>query len=83
MNNVLDKMENKKGLIIVGILLLLFLFVGGTFAYWGWTTDDSQRTNIVFTIPDICMVSVDGGGEFNSSLVKFFFSDSTNYTSLV
>lgn len=78
MNNVLDKMENKKGLIIVGILLLLFLFVGGTFAYWGWTTDDSQRTNIVFTIPDICMVSVDGGGEFNSSLVNVMPATCTN-----
>ena len=80
MENIVNKMENKKGLIIVGILFLLFLFVGGTFAYWGWTTDDSQRTYVDFTIEsnDLRVVSVDGGGEFNSSLVNVMPSTCTN-----
>lgn len=80
MENIINKMENKKGLIIVGIFLIFLSVVGATFAYWGWITNDSQRTYVDFTIEtsDLCVVSVDGGGEFNSSLVNVMPSTCTN-----
>ena len=50
MENIINKMENKKGLIIIGIFLIFLSVVGATFAYWGWYSNESQWTNVNFVV---------------------------------
>lgn len=77
-NSILNKFDKKKGLIIIIIFLIFVSLVGGTFAYWGWTTNESQRTNIVVEVPDVCRINVDGGGSINSSSISMVPATCTN-----
>lgn len=46
-------MEKKRLIIIiVSIVLAGLLVVGGTFAYWTWTSNSSENTIVTFTVPN-------------------------------
>ena len=37
-------MDNKK--FIIGVVLLLFLMLGGTYAYYKWSSSDNMNVNV-------------------------------------
>lgn len=50
------KHENNKIIIsIIFVLLIILLVIGGTYAYWTWTSNTTERTNVSFQVT---------GGEF-------------------
>ena len=62
--------KNKKIIIVLMILTIVFTIMGGTFAYWSWRTTDAQKTNITFTITSDFSCAADGGGDITSSDVN-------------
>ena len=62
--------KNKKIITILMILTIVFTIMGGTFAYWAWSTNTSQKTNITFTITSDFSCSADGGGDITSNDVN-------------
>ena len=62
--------KNKRIIIIVSITILILSIVGGTLAYWSWSTNTSQKTNITFTITSDFSCSADGGGNITSGSIN-------------
>ena len=62
-------MDNKKKLIIliVSIIALILLIIGGTYAYWSWSSNENQATNVVFTVTPDFSCSADAGGHITSN----------------
>lgn len=56
---------------IVGIVAFIALIVGATLAYWQWTTNSTQRTNIKFNVvsslDELMGANLDGGGSITVS----------------
>ena len=61
--------KNKKLIMILIIFTVVLAIIGGTLAYWSWSTNTSQKTNITFTITSDFSCSVDGGGDITSNEV--------------
>ena len=59
--------RNKKIIITLSILTVIFTILGGTFAYFKWQTSEEQKTNIVFTLESDFSCAADGGGNITSS----------------
>ena len=57
--------RNKKIIITLSILTVIFTVLGGTLAYWRWQTSDSQKTNVVFTLESDFSCAADGGGNIS------------------
>lgn len=53
--------NNKKVLLLIIIMISIALF-SGTYAYWKWSTDESQKTLITFFVQGGYSCSADGGG---------------------
>ena len=62
--------KNKRIITVLMILTIVFTIMGGTFAYWAWSTNTSQKTNITFTITSDFSCAADGGGNITSSDVN-------------
>ena len=45
--------------IIIFLLFVIFLIIGGTFAYWQWATSDEQRTLVNSSLTDNAVIYVD------------------------
>jgi len=60
-------MENKKIVMMLLSLTIVFTVIGGSLAYWNWNTTDAQKTNIAFTIGSDFSCAADGGGNITSS----------------
>lgn len=58
--------------------MLTFAIVGGTYAYFSWESSSEQRTDVVVSIPNVCSISVDGGGVIDSSTISVMPSSCTN-----
>ena len=56
-------MERKKLYIALGILLIIFLSIGGTFAYY---TTSATATNITQIKSGNLTMTIDGGGNTNA-----------------
>ncbi len=54
--------KNKKIIIILSVLTVIFTVIGGTLAYWRWQTTEAQKTNVVFTVSKDFSCAADGGG---------------------
>ena len=67
MNN--DK--NKKIILVLIILTVIFTIIGGSLAYFSWISSESQKTNIVFTVERTFSCAADGGGSItnNSAII--------------
>ena len=60
--------KKKKIFLITGIsLLVLIAIVGGTYAWYVWTTSDSDTTKIVAGV-GAATVTFDGGSDINANL---------------
>ena len=71
-------MKNKKTIIVLSILTIIFTIIGGSLAYYNWQTSESQKTNIVFTVEGNFSCAADGGGDITSSDVMLAPASCTN-----
>ena len=74
-------MKNKRLVVVLMILTIIFTLFGSTLAYWNWNTSTSERTNIVFTLTQDFSCAVDGGGpitETNAFIVPTSCTDSNH-----
>ena len=73
--------ENKNKIIIsvIAVLLIAAIVAGGTYAYWSWTSNTAQRTNVSFTVDAPNMsASINGNGSSTvSSLAPTTCTNST------
>ena len=60
-------MNSKKIITIVVVLAVIFTIIGGTLAYWSWVSDNSQKTNVTFTIGSNFSCGADGGGNITNT----------------
>ena len=67
----MDNDKNKKIILILGILTVIFTIIGGSLAYFSWISSDAQKTNIVFTVERTFSCAADGGGSItnNSAII--------------
>ena len=54
--------KNKKIIIILSVLTVIFTVIGASFAYFTWQTTEDQKTNVVFTVTKDFSCAADGGG---------------------
>lgn len=57
-------MDNKK--FIIGVILLLLLMIGGTYAYYKWSSSDNMNVNVKI---DGSTVTFDGGTNITSTIM--------------
>ena len=60
-------MKDKKIITILTIFTLIFTFFGGTLAYWNWSTNTAEKTNVTFTVARDFSCAADGGGNISST----------------
>ena len=67
----MDNDKNKKIILILGILTVIFTIIGGSLAYFSWISSEAQKTNIVFTVERTFSCAADGGGSItnNSAII--------------
>ena len=67
----MDNDKNKKIILILGILTVIFTIIGGSLAYFSWISSETQKTNIVFTVERTFSCAADGGGSItnNSAII--------------
>ena len=63
-----NKLNNNKKIILVLIVLtIVFAVFGGTLAYLNWGTEESQKTAINITLPDLFECNIDVGGAIENT----------------
>ena len=72
-------MKDKRVIIIFIVLGVIIAILGGTLAYWSWTSNNTQKTNITFTTGANFSCSADGGGNITNTNY-FVPTDCTNST---
>ena len=67
----MDNDKNKKIILVLGILTVIFTIIGGSLAYFSWISSEVQKTNIVFTVERTFSCAADGGGSItnNSAII--------------
>ena len=67
----MDNDKNKKIILVLGILTIIFTIIGGSLAYFSWISSEAQKTNIVFTVERTFSCAADGGGSItnNSAII--------------
>ena len=67
----MDNDKNKKKILVLGILTVIFTIIGGSLAYFSWISSEAQKTNIVFTVERTFSCAADGGGSItnNSAII--------------
>ena len=70
--------EYKKWYLVIAVFAIIFTFFGGSLAYWQWTTNTSERTNITLTIKEDFRCDADGGGDISSEEKYLVPTDCTN-----
>ena len=71
-------MKNKRVTIILVVVSLIFVIVGGTFAYFTWQTSENEKTNVVFTVTGDFSCAADGGGDITSNDITLAPCECTN-----
>ena len=61
-------MKQKREMIIaiIAVILIIFVVVGATYAYWGWASNATEQTNITFRVPtssELLSATLEGGGD--------------------
>ena len=64
LDKVVERMDNKK--FIIGVILLLLLMIGGTYAYYKWSSSDNMNVNVKI---DGGTVTFDGGTNITSTIM--------------
>ena len=67
----MDDDKNKKIILVLVILTVIFTIIGGSLAYFSWISSEAQKTNIVFTVERTFSCAADGGGSItnNSAII--------------
>ena len=67
----MDNDKNKKIILVLVILTIIFTIIGGSLAYFSWISSETQKTNIVFTVERTFSCAADGGGSItnNSAII--------------
>ena len=67
----MDDDKNKKIILVLGILTVIFTIIGGSLAYFSWISSEAQKTNVVFTVERTFSCAADGGGSIinNSAII--------------
>ena len=67
----MDNDKNKKIILVLVILTVIFTIIGGSLAYFSWISSEAQKTNIVFTVERTFSCAADGGGSItnNSAII--------------
>ena len=62
-------MDNKKKYLMIGVIVLavVLLISGGTYAFITWSANETQATNVVFTVTPDYTCGADAGGHITSS----------------
>lgn len=58
----MDNDKNKKMILVLVILTVIFTIIGGSLAYFSLISSEAQKTNIVFTVEITFSCAADGGG---------------------
>ena len=74
----MKKNEYNKWYLIIAIFAVIFTFFGGSLAYWQWTTNETERTNIALTVKEDFRCDADGGGDISSGEKYLVPTDCTN-----
>ena len=61
-------MNHKKVITIFIILGIIFTVLGGTLAYWSWSSQSNQSTAVTFTVTAGMSCSADGGGNITNEV---------------
>ena len=72
-------MKDKRIIAIIIVLGVIIAILGGTLAYWSWTSTNEQKTNVTFTTGANFSCSADGGGNITNTNY-FVPTDCTNST---
>lgn len=59
------KERNKLIIAIIAVILIIAVVIGATYAYWQWSTNTTQATNVKFTVPTqdkLLGATLNGGG---------------------
>jgi len=73
-------MSNKKVISILITFGIILAVVGGTLAYWTWSTAEEQQTNVVFTVNKDFSCAADGGGNITNTDVTLAPTTCTDTT---
>ena len=71
-------MENRKVVTVLLSLTIIFTVIGGSLAFWTWNTNETQRTNVVFTMERDFSCAADGGGNITETDVTLAPTDCTD-----
>ena len=63
---------------IIVVFAVIFTFFGGTLAYWQWSSNASQKTNIILTVQSNFKCEADGGGDITEQDAYLIPTDCTN-----
>ncbi|MBQ3422210.1 MAG: hypothetical protein IJH34_11220, partial [Romboutsia sp.] len=72
--------SEKKLVIVLMILTIVFTIMGGTLAYFNWQSSEVQKTNVTFTVASGFSCSADGGGSINNNSGTLAPAHCTNST---
>ena len=72
--------KGNKAIVILSILTVIFTIMGGTLAYFNWTSSTEQNTAVTFTVASGFSCSADGGGSITSNDKVLAPSSCTNTT---
>ena len=75
-------MNNKtqKIILIIVISITALALIGGTFAYWYWSTNESDKTSVTLTYQEGLSCTADGGGNITSQEKQLIPATCTNDT---
>ena len=75
-------MENKekKLVVVLMILTIVFTVMGGTLAYFNWQSTTEQKTNVTFTVAQGFSCGANGGGNLTSNDIQLAPAHCTNTT---
>ena len=59
--------KKKKNILIIAVLAFILLIVGGTYAFITWSSNETQQTNVTFTVTPDFSCSADAGGHITSN----------------
>ena len=60
-------MKDRKVITIFIVLGIIFTILGGSLAYWSWSSTNAQKTNVTFTVGSTFSCSANGGGNITNT----------------
>ncbi|MBR7041867.1 MAG: BspA family leucine-rich repeat surface protein [Bacilli bacterium] len=60
-------MKDRKVIIVFVVLAIVFTILGGSLAYWSWTSTNAEKTLVTFSVTSTMSCSADGGGSITAN----------------